>query len=317
MVLDEQGRPTRTNMPLSQEAVTAVPLTQSSLQPSILPADAPIQARSFQISGRTSQEAHLQTIPRPERGDSVITVTRGFRIRIGGAEARMSDGSMMDLGSVTLEADSAVIWTRDLAALIQNGIESEPLEIYLEGHIVFQQGQRVIYADRMYYNAQSEYGMVLSAEVLTPVPQYEGLLRLKADVVQQKSRTNFLAYDAALTSSRLGVPRYWLQSSKVEFSDQRNQTIDPATGQLTPIATPVGPTWKQMLATTLCTSVESPSSIGLFSPPISNAPVFISTASRSRTIRSSALKSCWIGICINCWESMDGMVRIGPYRPII
>ncbi|MFO0924276.1 MAG: organic solvent tolerance protein OstA [Pirellulales bacterium] len=240
MVLDEQGRPTRTNMPLPQEAVTAVPLTQSSLQPSILPADAPIQARSFQISGRTSQEAHLQTIPRPERGDSVITVTRGFRIRIGGAEARMSDGTMMDLGSVTLEADSAVIWTRDLAALIQNGIESEPLEIYLEGHIVFQQGQRVIYADRMYYNAQSEYGMVLSAEVLTPVPQYEGLLRLKADVVQQKSRTNFLAYDAALTSSRLGVPRYWLQSSKVEFSDQRNQTIDPATGQLTPIATPGG-----------------------------------------------------------------------------
>ena len=145
---------------------------------------------------------------------------------------------MIDLGSVLLEADSAVIWTRDISSLISNGIESEPLEIYLEGHIIFQQGQRVIYADRMYYNAQSEYGMVLSAEVLTPVPQYEGLLRLKADVIQQRSKTNFLAYDAALTSSRLGVPRYWLQAGKVEFSDQRSQTFDPVTGQITTLATP-------------------------------------------------------------------------------
>ena len=76
----------------------------------------------------------------------------------------------------------------------------------------------------MYYNVQAEYGMILGAEVLTPAPQYEGIVRLKADVIQQRSRENFLAYSAALTSSRLGVPRYWLQSDRIELSDRRNET---------------------------------------------------------------------------------------------
>ena len=43
-------------------------------------------------------------------------------------------------------------------------------EVYLEGNIVFRQGDRVIYADRMYYNVRQEYGVVLNAEMLTPVP---------------------------------------------------------------------------------------------------------------------------------------------------
>ena len=63
--------------------------------------------------------------------------------------------------------------------------------------------------------------MVLSAEILTPVPQYQGLLRLKADVLEQRNRQNFLAYGAAITSSRLGVPRYWMQADRVQFEDMR------------------------------------------------------------------------------------------------
>ncbi len=80
--------------------------------------------------------------------------------------------------------------------------------------------------------------MVLSAEVLTPVPQYQGLLRLKADVVEQRDRQNFLAHGAAITSSRLGVPRYWMQADRVSFQDTRAEgDIDnsryPAEGQPT------------------------------------------------------------------------------------
>ncbi len=238
IVLDGNGKPVESKAAVPNPAPIPQPTQQTSLQPMLTPPGSRVQARSFQISGRTSQEAQIQTIQRPERGDSIVTITRGFKIQIGGVQTQDSKGNIVDLGRVLLEADSAVLWTRDFAKLISNGIDDEPLEIYLEGHIVFQQGQRVIYADRMYYNAQSEYGMVLSAEVLTPVPQYEGLLRLKADVIQQKSRSNFLAYDAALTSSRLGVPRYWAQSSKVEFTDDRVPSIDPITGQSTTLATP-------------------------------------------------------------------------------
>jgi hypothetical protein len=90
----------------------------------------------------------------------------------------------------------------------------------------------------MYYNVQAEYGMILGAEILTPAPQYEGLLRLKADVIQQRSRENFLAYQAALTSSRLGVPRYWLQSDRIELSDRKNSNNNTLFGL--PVAGTVG-----------------------------------------------------------------------------
>ena len=133
---------------------------------------------------------------------------------------------MLDFGTISLEADNAVIWLHSqgpIGNLFENlaSTPERPIELYLDGNIVFNQGNRVIYADRMYYNISSEYGMVLSAEVLTPVPQYQGLLRLKADVLQQQDRGNFRAFGAAVTSSRLGLPRYWLQSREVEFSDQR------------------------------------------------------------------------------------------------
>src|SRR4029450_12956130 len=83
-----------------------------------------------------------------------------------------------------------------------------PLEFYMEGNIVFRQGDRVIYADRMYYNVRQEYGVVLNAEMLTPVPQYQGLLRLKAEVLQQVNRQHFEAYGASLTRRRICAPPY-------------------------------------------------------------------------------------------------------------
>src|SRR4029077_9489399 len=100
-----------------------------------------------------------------------------------------------------------------------------------EGNIVFREGERVIYADRLYYNVNESRGTILSAEMLTPVPGYEGLLRLKADVIQQLDQQNFQAHGAALTSSRLGVPRYWLQSENMALNLQDRPQLDPLTGQ--------------------------------------------------------------------------------------
>ena len=70
-----------------------------------------------------------------------------------------------------------------------------PLEIYLEGNVVFRQGSRVIYARSMFYNVRANNGTILEAEALTPLPQvYEGLVRLKADVLQQLDKNQFQAY---------------------------------------------------------------------------------------------------------------------------
>ena len=59
---------------------------------------------------------------------------------------------------------------------------------------------------------------------LTPVPQYQGLLRLKADVLQQRNRQSYMAYGAAITSSRMGVPRYWMQANEVRLEDERSES---------------------------------------------------------------------------------------------
>jgi len=188
----------------------------------ISPGTQRIGARTFALSGRGGAGPKIHSENRPDRGDAVVTMSGGIRLMFGGASVQTSSGPM-DLGTVLIEADRAVIWTANLAKLMSNQIDDLPVEVYIEGNVVFQQGKRVIYADRMYYNVQAEYGMILGAEILTPAPKYEGIVRLKADVIQQRSRENFLAYQAALTSSRLGVPRYWLQSDRIELNDRKSE----------------------------------------------------------------------------------------------
>jgi hypothetical protein len=187
----------------------------------------PFGAKSVQFFQR-SANTNITFLPDATTGENVAQIRGGFRLIVRGIQVPQSDGSVVEVGNVSLEADNAVMWIRG-AGTVQDlfgGFTSTPetpIELYLEGNIVFAQGNRVIYAERMYYNISSEYGMVLSAEVLTPVPRYQGLLRLKADVLQQRDRQHFSAYGAAITSSRLGVPRYWLQANEATFADERGE----------------------------------------------------------------------------------------------
>ncbi len=183
--------------------------------------------RRVQVFPRSTTPVQARWFPIPQRNERVAVIESGVQVQVDGPDV---------VGKVDLEADRIVIWTSENALPDLSGQKSlqdksVPLEFYLEGNIVFRQGDRIIYADRMYYNVQSEYGVVLNAEVLTPVPEYQGLLRLKADVLQQVDSQNFQAYGAAITSSRMGVPRYWLQSQQVTFQDNQRTAIDPITGQ--------------------------------------------------------------------------------------
>ncbi len=81
----------------------------------------------------------------------------------------------------------------------------------MEGNVVFRQGEAVIHADRMYYDVARRSGVVLQAELLTPVPDYEGVLRLRTEILQQLGPNRFLAQNAFLTASRMGRPGYRIQ----------------------------------------------------------------------------------------------------------
>jgi hypothetical protein len=232
----ERGSAAREN-----EGTRPPPITPLLPDPKVLPAQyvreeiappiaTPMQQSAPLVSirgrgGRTLQNSNFENDP--QRGEGVYVIGSGVRIDIQGLD---------QVGPISMETDRAVVWTPTLnvtnpGMLTAAQAGQGPLEFYLEGNIVFRQGDRVIYADRMYYNVREEFGVVLNAEMLTPVPEYQGLLRLKAEVLQQVNRQRYEAYGAALTSSRIGIPRYWFQSQNVAVDDIQTPVVDPLTNQ--------------------------------------------------------------------------------------
>jgi hypothetical protein len=197
------------------------------------PAGGPVGGRRVRVFPRTSTGIQAETFPSPDGRERIAVIDSGVNIIIEGVG---------EFGKLDISTDRVVLWTSAVSLPDLSGQSSQaadtPLELYLEGNIIFRQGDRVIYANRMYYNVPGKYGAVLDAEMLTPAPEYQGLLRLKADVLQQVNDSQFVATGAALTSSRLGVPRYWFQSNRLDVTDiQRPLTdfrgapaIDPVTG---------------------------------------------------------------------------------------
>lgn len=188
--------------------------------------------KSIEIGARDgSTQLQIEMKPRPELGDTVVLARGGVTVLIRDVTVSLP-GGMMDLGTISLSADRVVGWLPEVGSLFNRSNASTPSdgEIYLEGDIVFRQGERIIYANSMYYNIATQKGMVLDSEVITTIPNYLGVVRLKADVLQQVAEGNFIAFDAAVTTSRMGVPQYWLQSERLQLTDRQRITPDPTTG---------------------------------------------------------------------------------------
>jgi hypothetical protein len=224
------SQPARTNWqpqtPASSQVQPAQFAAEEIAPPAALPIS-PMGGSRISIGPRSGGRMDVQTEVDHERNERVVTFTSPMILSISGID---------QLGTVTLETDRLVAWLPNVQLGAANiaqplGDGSGPLELYLEGNIVFRQGDRVIYADRMYYNVRQEYGVVLKAEMLTPVPEYQGLIRLKADVLQQVNRQHFEATGAAITSSRIGIPRYWFQTQNVTIDDVQTPLVDPFTNQ--------------------------------------------------------------------------------------
>ena len=170
----------------------------------------------------------------PGTNEQIVMARGGVTLQIRDVAVQLSDGRFFNLGTVTISADRVVGWLPSFKNILDGttDLSAADGELYLEGDVVFRQGDNVIYADSMFYNVTRETGMVLDAEAITTVPEYQGVVRLKAEVLQQISRGNYRAFDAAVTSSRLGVPRYWLQSESINFFERTRNQINPRTGLL-------------------------------------------------------------------------------------
>ena len=202
------------------------------------PASPPPAAGIAKIESRSGGRFDFRTFKGPDGRPAGLIFDAGIRIVFDAIKNVQLQGYAVE--RIDVEADRVVVWGEmpanlsgamgDSAATAgAAGAAPRPVEIYMEGNIVFREGDRVIYAERMYYNVSERFGVVLAAEMLTPVPEYEGLLRLKADALQMYNEQRFQAFGAAITSSRLGVPRYWFQAETVEFQDQQRQRLNPYT----------------------------------------------------------------------------------------
>lgn len=227
-----------------------LPLGTASPLPSAMPVDTPSDptgevgqsglqfligggSQSIEFAPRSGSSLQIDMQSVVATGERVIVLRDGATVSVRDVQASIGDGRTFELGTISISADRIVGWLPALSGLsgARSSLSEADGELYMEGDIVFRQGDRVIYADRMYYNIAGEYGMILAAEAITSIPEYEGFVRLKADVLQQVSKGEFVGFGAAVTSSRMGVPRYWLQSEQVQFSDRPVTRVDPLSGQ--------------------------------------------------------------------------------------
>ncbi len=167
----------------------------------------------------------IETFRNAVGNEWITVIDRGVTLIIDGVD---------ELGQIDISTDRMVIWKGGEQQTDLSGQALDegptPLEIYLEGNIDFRQGERVIHAQRMYYDVNTQVGTVLDAELLSPAPQFSGLVRLKADLVRQLGRDQFLAQNAFVTTSRMGRPGYRLQAGEIYYEDQQRPLVDPATG---------------------------------------------------------------------------------------
>jgi len=208
-----------------QGAATQVQSTDSGAAPPVVESASP-GTRRIRVFPRSDVPVQAQWFPDPAGNQWIAVIDSGVNLIVDG---------LPEFGSIDVVTDRLVIWTNGFDEPDLTGQRAQedqiPLEIYMEGNVVFRQGERVIYAERMYYDVANRVGIVLKAEMLTPVQSYEGLLRLKAEMIQQTGRDTYFARDAFMTSSRMGRPGYRVQSGNIEFQDHQYPAIDPFTGR--------------------------------------------------------------------------------------
>jgi hypothetical protein len=199
--------------------------------PQVATATATRRLRAFP---RSSVPLAVKWFPSPGGNEWVAVITSGVNLVVDGVDPA---------GPLDISADRLVIWTRGQGQPDLNGGAGQgadvPLELYMEGNVIFRQGQRVVEAVSMFYDVPRSSGVITGATVLTPVDNYSGAVRLRADVLRQVDRSRFVATQTGLTSSRLGVPSWEFRSRELEFTDEQiplagpfgRPAVDPLTGE--------------------------------------------------------------------------------------
>lgn len=240
---DGASAPTMPANPITRSQYSEYGAGPSQPVAPVLPSNQP-GMRKIQVFPRSAVALQAEYFPSPTGNETVVVINSGVQIRVDGLGSASPNSPMGSLGStIDISADRVVMWTGgNIGDLSAGGNQrgDTPLEIYMEGDIVFREGDRVIFAQSMYYNVPLRNGVILNAELLAPVPNYAGLVRLRSNVIRQLDEANFVAEGASLTTSRLAMPTYEFRAGTMSLNDtqipQRDRftglpIIDPRTGE--------------------------------------------------------------------------------------
>ncbi len=131
-----------------------VPAPQPSAQP-------PSSFRRVQIFPRSEgMGPSAETLTTPAR-ENVAVISGGVNVVVQGLSVDNLPATFGPLGDIDIETDRVVIWGLDTSAGLSGATQPSnlPLEIYMEGNIVFRQGDRTVYADRMFYDVRRQIGI--------------------------------------------------------------------------------------------------------------------------------------------------------------
>ena len=151
----------------------------------------------------------------PERG---IGIFSGFNMVIEGVNHQLLLGKVIDIS-----ADHAVTWG---PYPLSSEDKSGDYEVYLEGNIVFRDGERRIEAHRMYYDTKAGVAYILDTKLISPIigiPGVKGSIRLQTENLQMTGDGRFTAKNGFVSTSMLGEPTYSLHARSMKFDDSNNR----------------------------------------------------------------------------------------------
>jgi hypothetical protein len=207
-------------------------LQRTQFETTVPPETIAAPGQRLQVLPRSNVSPSLTTRFDAASYETILVAEGGVTVLIEGLPD--VGGPLGVSGTIDVSTDRMVIWAGGSQPLDVSGQPSagnnRPLELYMEGNIVFREGDRIVQAKAMYYNVTQRTGVILDAEVLSPIPRVQGLVRVKADVLRQVASNRYVADNGSFTTSRLGVPTYEFKSGQLVYEDTQVPAVNPLTG---------------------------------------------------------------------------------------
>ncbi|MCP4246120.1 MAG: LPS-assembly protein LptD [bacterium] len=97
--------------------------------------------------------------------------------------------------------------------------------VYLEGDVVLTRGERMIRAERLYYDLANDRALILDSVGRLIEPTRDVPIYVRAEQVRQLGRTEYAAWNAKVTTSEFHSPHYHVGAKEMRFTDRTTQSV--------------------------------------------------------------------------------------------